>query len=78
MFNSGDRVAWKYRHYTNGTTYTVREKVGEYIGRVRYRPGGLYGPIEYDNTRALVWFDGNKRWSKVKMTELRIVAGSKQ
>jgi hypothetical protein len=70
-FKTHDRVTWAYRHWTNGRTFTWRTKRGIFVGMVKYRPGGLYGPLQYSTTMALVWFDGNKRWSKVSLSELR-------
>lgn len=72
-FKNGDRVTWQYTHATSSKTRFKRSKQGTYLGLVTYRPGGLYGPIAYDPRRALVAFDGNRRWSKVNIDELKLV-----
>lgn len=67
-FNSRDRVIWRRM---NRKDFKYREKHGIYVGLVRYRPGGLHGPLEYDPNRALCRFDGNRGFSKVPIRELR-------
>lgn len=68
---NGIRVTWAYRHHI-GRSYTVRLKHGRYIGLVRYRPGGIRGPLKFHPYLVHVLFDGNRTWSKVSVEELKL------
>lgn len=65
------RVAWVYRHQLNRKSSIVREKVGDYFGKVKhtYKHWQKGSGVQM----AVVHFDGNKRVSKVPYSELRFL-----
>jgi hypothetical protein len=71
--NYQGRVIWKYLHHHKiGGKGTWRAKRGEMIAPVRYREFGTYGPLIYSKTHAQVHFDGNRTWSRVPVSQLKI------
>lgn len=59
------RVTWQYRHHYNSKSNAIRVKTGEYFGKIKHT-------IRYNGEQlAIVLFDGNKRISKVPMSELK-------
>lgn len=65
MFRYGDRVRWRYIHHFNSNARAIREKRGEYWGLVRHTVKHKGPQLAY------VLFDGNKKRSKVPVSELR-------
>jgi hypothetical protein len=65
MFRYGDRVIWKYLHFTNSSTSFIRTKHGEFKGNIKHT-------VKHKGKQmACVKFDGNKTISKIPLYELK-------
>ncbi len=61
---SGDRIKWRYTHYNGGKSAVRHAKYGEFIGLIRHTKRHAGQQL------AMVAFDGNKRVSRVPLSEL--------
>ena len=71
LFEEGDLVTWRYRHYLNSTVYTTRYKTGMFVRYINssFNDGFARGTlIRY----AYVKFPDNKNNSKVPIKDLFI------
>jgi len=64
----GQRVSWFYDHHLNSRSVVRRRKMGVYWGRCRHT-------VKHWNklgSEQMAWvhFDGNKRWSKIPLSEV--------
>ena len=64
-----DRVKWQYTHSLNSRSKVERVKFGIYYGRCRHT--SKHWRHRDRVQMAWVHFDGNKRWSKVPLDDLR-------
>lgn len=60
----GDKIKWTHEHYLNRRTFITVTKRGFYIGPIKHT--ARYGGKQL----ALVQFEGNKRTSRVPVSEL--------
>ncbi len=65
MMKNGDLISWEYTHHLNSKSRTQRMKHGEFIRNVKHIA------IYNGNQMAVVQFHGNKRTSKVPLSELQ-------
>lgn len=67
---TGAVVIWQYKHWLNSRSYIWREKSGSFVRLVRHTKQ-YWDTRNYPAQLAIVQFDGNKRPSRVPLSELR-------
>ena len=61
----GDTVKWIYRHWLNSLSSTKVTKTGIFLGEVKHT-------VKYSGKQlAVVQFEGNKKVSRVPLSELK-------
>lgn len=70
-YGAGERVSYTYKHWLNGTSYTLVTKHGYFE---RYIPhGAKHWQREGARQECFVLFDGNKKPSRVEVRQLKRV-----
>lgn len=66
-FEKGDKIIYRYAHWLNSKSFTMIEKTGVYIDKVKTGPFSQ----SWHDPKVRVQLDGNKKESRVLTSQIR-------